>query len=272
MNSKDSLKVSVVTINYNGAHWLDATLQSVLSQTYPDIEYIIIDGGSTDGSVNIIKGYEGRISYWVSEPDKGIYHAMNKGILQAKGDYLSFMNSGDVFHSTTAIEELVNNLDGNDFIFGNIILKEKDRNRLLQYPAVLDFRFFLERAIPHQSSLIRRGLFDTFGLYNENWKISSDWEFFLLCICKHNCSYKYIDFTVCVYDHYGVSSRPEGRILMQAEKDQIVATHFPCFMENYRLLKELEAQNKEMESLTRTARRLLKLTKKRAKGLFSQGG
>lgn len=266
------MKVSVVTINYNEAHWLDATIQSVLNQTYPNVEYIIIDGGSADDSVNIIKKYEGRISYWVSEPDNGIYHAMNKGILCAKGDYLSFMNSGDVFHSTKAIEELVNNLDGNDFIFGNIILKEKNRNRLLTYPAKLDFRFFLERAIPHQSSLIRRSLFSAYGLYSEHWKISSDWEFFLLCICKHNCSYKYLDFTVCVYDHYGVSSRPEGRVLMKAEKDQIVAAHFPCFMENYRLLGELEEQNKEMDSLKKTARRLLALTSKRAKGLFSRGG
>ena len=88
------MKYSIITINYNNRDGLEMTINSVLGQSYQDLEYIIIDGGSTDGSVEVIKKYESRIDYWVSEPDKGVYNAMNKGIGKASGDYLNFMNSG----------------------------------------------------------------------------------------------------------------------------------------------------------------------------------
>ena len=91
-------KISVITINYNNKSGLEKTIQSVISQTYFELEYIIIDGGSSDGSIDVIKKYENKIDYWISEQDKGIYNAMNKGIAQAHGEYCNFMNSGDCFH------------------------------------------------------------------------------------------------------------------------------------------------------------------------------
>ena len=90
-------KLSVITINYNNKNGLIKTINSVINQTYKDFEFIIIDGGSTDGSLEVIQEYSGQINYWVSEPDNGIYHAMNKGIVMAKGEYCNFMNSGDCF-------------------------------------------------------------------------------------------------------------------------------------------------------------------------------
>ena len=100
------MKFSIITINYNNKEGLEKTIQSVLGQTFHDYQFIIIDGGSTDGSLDIIKQNADHIDYWVSEPDGGRYPAMNKGIKQAKGDFLNFMNSGDTFHSPTVLEDI----------------------------------------------------------------------------------------------------------------------------------------------------------------------
>ena len=115
------LKISVVTVCYNAAVSIEQTMLSVLGQSYPDIEYIVIDGGSTDGTVDIIKKYADRLAYWVSEPDKGIYDAMNKGIAAATGSYINFMNSGDSFYDNRVVEAVVPYLssDMKAVIYGN---------------------------------------------------------------------------------------------------------------------------------------------------------
>ena len=119
------MKLSVITINYNNRDGLRKTIESVVNQTCRDFEYIIIDGGSTDGSVDVIKQYADRIDYWVSEPDKGIYHAMNKGIAVAHGEYLNFMNSGDCFYESTVVENV---LQLKDMVY--ITLKNKLKKKL----------------------------------------------------------------------------------------------------------------------------------------------
>ena len=113
------MKLSVITINFNNRDGLRKTIESVVNQTFKDFEYIIIDGGSTDGSVDVIKEYADRIDYWVSEPDKGIYNAMNKGIDVAKGEYCIFMNSGDCFYVNDVYENVFRELDGVDIIIGD---------------------------------------------------------------------------------------------------------------------------------------------------------
>ncbi|MFT4805390.1 MAG: glycosyltransferase involved in cell wall biosynthesis, partial [Psychroserpens sp.] len=105
------MKLSIITINFNNAVGLKKTIESVVNQTSNDFEYIVIDGGSNDGSVDVIKEYEAKVSYWVSEVDKGIYHAMNKGILLAKGDYLEFLNSGDILVNETVIQKIIPELN-----------------------------------------------------------------------------------------------------------------------------------------------------------------
>ena len=102
------MKYSIITINYNNRDGLEMTINSVLEQTYKDFEYIIIDGGSTDGSLEVIKKHAAQIDYWVSEPDNGIYNAMNKGIRKATGDYLNFMNSGDTYHTSSVLGDIAN--------------------------------------------------------------------------------------------------------------------------------------------------------------------
>lgn len=124
------MKLSIITINYNNRDGLQHTIESVINQTSHEFEYIIIDGGSTDGSVDIIKQYTNQIDYWVSEPDRGIYHAMNKGIDIAKGEYCIFMNSGDLFHNTSSIKDSINHLDGTDIVNGNTFFPHGE----LSYP------------------------------------------------------------------------------------------------------------------------------------------
>ena len=115
--------ISIITISYNAVKDIENTILSVLNQTYPNIEYIIIDGGSTDGTLDIIKKYQDKITYWVSEPDKGIYDAMNKGTLKATGEWLNFMNAGDTFYNEQVLENVFrdNNWENTDVIYGDVI-------------------------------------------------------------------------------------------------------------------------------------------------------
>lgn len=147
------MKISVVTVCYNSVDTIEETMLSVLNQTYPDVEYIIIDGGSTDGTVDIIKKYAGRVAYWISEPDKGIYDAMNKGIAAATGDYINFMNSGDRFASTNVIENCFSNLRGTPIIiYGNWI--ESVESMLIPKKALELGYLSKGMPFPHQSAFI----------------------------------------------------------------------------------------------------------------------
>lgn len=170
-----SLKISVVTVCYNAVDTLEETMLSVLNQTYPNVEYIVIDGSSTDGTVDIIKKYADRLAYWVSEPDKGIYDAMNKGIAVATGDYINFMNAGDMFFDLTTIEKiflLFRHADAT-FIFGNWIesLHSENVNKLA---LSLDF---LKHGMPcpHQAVFIKLN-YHKIHPYNLEYKISADYN------------------------------------------------------------------------------------------------
>ena len=150
-------RISVVTVCYNAVDCIEQTMLSVLDQTYHDIEYIIIDGGSTDGTVDIIKKYADRLAYWISEPDKGIYDAMNKGIAVATGDYINFMNAGDTFRDQSSIYTYVDVIKPeSEIIYGDVIIKYHSR---FQYrkPLWLDH---LSECLPfcHQSVIVKTGL------------------------------------------------------------------------------------------------------------------
>lgn len=211
--------ISIITINLNRKEGLRETINSVINQTYSDIEYIIIDGGSTDGSVDVIKEYNDKITYWVSEKDKGIYNAMNKGIKASSGDYLLFLNSGDHLSGNNVLEKVFPYLDGTDFVYGNE-WKVNDRNKGNRpyeavYPNKLDESFFMRTSLPHQSSFIKRELLK--DGYNENYKVISDWVLFRESWKKGN-TYKHMPFIVSVYDCSGFSCQNFG--LMNTEKNE----------------------------------------------------
>ena len=169
------MKYSIITVNFNNANGLEDTINSIFKQTCNDYELIIIDGGSTDNSKSIIEENQSQIDYWVSEPDNGIFNAMNKGILVSQGDYLIFMNSGDCFYNEKVLENSLHYLKS-DFVIGSIKRKEDDTTMNYELSDISMMTFY-KGAIPHQATFHKRSLFLN-SLYDETLKISSDWKFF----------------------------------------------------------------------------------------------
>lgn len=203
-------RISVITINYNNCEGLYKTIESVLRQTYPMLEYIVIDGGSTDGSVDVIKVHEKKIIYWVSEPDRGIYHAMNKGVERATGDYCLFLNSGDCLISNTILEDISHELiSGEDVIFG--LLQCYPSGKIgyadIHLPLTL-LDFFKLSPIPHPASFIKRSLFLNFK-YDEKLKIVSDWKFFLQVLMLNGGTCKKVEKPITLFEEQGLSSNFE---------------------------------------------------------------
>ncbi len=222
------MKLSVITINKNNAKGLEKTIKSVVNQTFNDFEYIVIDGASTDGSIEIIKKYQDKISHWISEPDKGIYNAMNKGIKLARGEYLLFLNSGDKFYDNNVLENVFKHQFDQDIVYGNISLDEK---KIVIPPSKLTLKYFFTRTLPHQSTFIKRKLFYEIGFYNEDLKIVSDWKFFLDALILHSFSYKKIDVLIAVYYSDGISSKQ--RQLIGKERHKILKSYFPRIYDDY---------------------------------------
>jgi glycosyltransferase involved in cell wall biosynthesis len=169
-------KLTVITVTYNAASVLEKTIQSVISQTYfPQIAYIIIDGGSQDGTLDIIKKYESYLSFWISEPDQGIYDAMNKGIKVAKGEWINFMNAGDSFATTTIVADVFKeNMDWADVVYGNYIVVYQTFKKYKITPKDLT-NFYRSMQLNHQSTFIRTKLAQS-HLYDLKYKIACDYE------------------------------------------------------------------------------------------------
>ncbi len=231
--------ISIITVNYNDAEGLEKTIKSVQSQTYRDFEHIIIDGNSTDGSNAVIEKNKDSFSYWLSEPDTGIYNAMNKGIKVAKGKYLLFLNSGDWLYNDKVLERVSENMRGDlDIYYGNLILDNgKGNQKNINPPKKLTFSYLLKYTIPHQSAFIKTALLKK-NPYNENLKIVSDWEFFIIQIVKNNASYRYIDTIISYYDTNGISSNPKHGNLFKTERQKSLQQHFSFFVSDYSELKK----------------------------------
>ena len=261
------MKLSIITINYNNAEGLRKTLASVASQTYADIEHIIVDGGSTDGSVEVIREYEQSLASrlsplvsnlkWLSELDSGIYNAMNKGIEIALGkrivnscnrselledknkeiestnaEYLLFLNSGDYLVDENVVKNVMNENLQEDIVYGKQ-MKEIDGTIIpmrFYSPEEMSFCAFLKSTLPHQCTFIRVALFDKVGMYNEQNKIVSDWEWNLQALFRWNVSLREIDVPISVYDTKGISSNQKMYELQQQERLTAAMRHFPRMM------------------------------------------
>ena len=205
------MRLSIVTINYNNAEGLHRTLESVASQTYRNIEHIIIDAGSTDGSVDIIKEYADKVAYpvvWSSEKDNGIYNGMNRGIKKASKDYIQILNSGDILAAPDVTERMAAALpDGAGILYGNMVKYDYSSNKIIGKSGEVDYSLqnYYTGTINHDCCYIRRDLFDTYGLYDESLKIVSDWKWFLQAIGLGNVKPVYADIDVTVFDASGIS-------------------------------------------------------------------
>lgn len=218
------MKLSIITINYNNREGLKKTINSVINQTFRDFEYILIDGGSEDGSKEIILQHEAQFSYWRSEKDHGIYNAMNKGILAAKGDYLLFLNSGDCLASNDILEQVFATPLKEDIVYGNLLFESQDGNHTLGiYPDELNVYNVLEGSLPHPASFIKRQLFDN-SLYTESYRIVSDWEFWIKKIIMEGVSYKHISLTISRFDTTGISSNSQR---CNEERELVLQRLFP---------------------------------------------
>jgi glycosyltransferase involved in cell wall biosynthesis len=231
---KTTPKLSIITVNLNNAVGLRKTLASAIYQTFSNYEHIIIDGGSTDGSVEILKDYEAKYNgikdglFWVSEPDNGIYNAMNKGIKEATGDYCLFLNSGDTLYASKTIMQVIEKIDNYDIIYGDIIYQHTDTElRYVKSKERVCLSLFNGGSLPHPSTFIRRALFNQYGFYDENNKVVSDFEFFLKVFIADPSKFKHVNIPISIFDCNGISSDPKYKQLRNNEKEAVKLKYLP---------------------------------------------
>jgi glycosyltransferase involved in cell wall biosynthesis len=220
------MQLSIITINRNNAKGLEKTMQSVASQSCKDLEYIVIDGASTDNSVDVIKNLESECANlkWVSEPDNGIYNAMNKGLRMASGEYVQILNSGDELASINVVERMLKALDEKDnpdILYGNMIKAFADGKRMRdcgfagEVPTMYGF---IHGTLNHDPVYIRRSLFDKFGYYREDLPITADWRWYVEAIPFGGVVPRYVDIDVTIFDMNGISETQIER--REKERDE----------------------------------------------------
>jgi len=213
------MKLSIITINYNNLEGLQRTIQSILSQTWKDFEWIVIDGGSTDGCVELLEQHKEHFSYWCHEKDNGVFHAMNKGIAKAKGEYLNFMNSGDTFYEADTLEKVFSMAvdEKVGVYYGDYYESFRDghlKERLL--PQNLDLRFIMHMPINHQSAFIKRTLLTEQG-YDESYRIVSDWKAFIQWLVA-GVPFCHLDLHVAKFDMEGINQSMEEKKNIELER------------------------------------------------------
>ena len=230
------MKLSIITINLNNATGLRKTIDSVFCQTYRDFEYIIIDGESADGSVEIINQYKERINYWVSEKDKGIYNAMNKGLKIAKGEYIQFLNSGDCLYDDKVLEFFSDKLEGTDIIYGDVVVYKNNKEETREHSSRLTLLGLLERSrhLCHQAVIMsRKSIDEAGGMFDENIKLLSDWKLIANALIKNNASYKHVRKVIITYDLDGETSKKEAVNLMQKKHLKVLKEDYPLFYDDF---------------------------------------
>lgn len=241
------MTLSIITICFNDRNGLEKTIQSARQQTFKHFEHIVIDGGSSDGSVEIIDKHRDYLAYSISEKDTGRYNAMNKGILKAKGEYCLFLNSGDYLASDEVLQTVFETPQTADLVYGDLYFDKGDKKELYQQPAEITFDYLLNATMAHPATFIKKYLFDKYGLYNESYKIVADYDFFLKNIFYNNLSFKYICTPISVFNLDGISNNKSYTDLQITERTDCVNKHIPsialCYIQN------IEKKNREFENV-----------------------
>jgi len=256
--------LSIITINYNEALGLEKTINSVINQTFQDFEYIIIDGSSTDSSVEIIKKNKNKIHYWISEKDSGIYNAMNKGINVANGEFILFLNSGDVLNGNLALQDFISLPNfGGDVIYGDYKFDKGEKI----YPDYLTPFFFIISSLPHQSTFFRKTVFDKMGLYEEKYRISSDKAFYIKCFLSNEFNFKHLTYPLTLFDLSGMSNNPSYLEKQIAENEMIFKEYYGVFYEDYNriLILQRELYVAKGKTLLGVFHRIIKKIKRRCR-------
>lgn len=242
-------RLSIITINRNDSEGLERTLKSVWErQSFSDFEHIIIDGASTDGSVDIIKKYDSKLAYWISEPDNGIYSAMNKGIVKARGKYLLFLNSGDWLVDDILYQVFKDDITEDILYADYYCYYSSDKIVPELFPDKLTVPFMLTRSLGHPSSFIKRSLFKDM-LYEEKYRIISDWTFFVRQILLYNRTTKHLNLITSYFNMYGISSDPRNEDLVLREQADFFENGFPHSIVS--LYHELECYENALNFISR---------------------
>ena len=230
--------ITVVTVCYNSQDTIEETMKSVLSQTYEDKEYLIIDGDSSDGTMDIVRRYENnKCVRAISEPDKGLYDAMNKSLCMAKGDYIIFLNSGDIFCDENVLQDM-NSYLTKDIVFGNVIRRTHKGDIVEKYPGKHKLFWLLlqGKMVSHQVLFTKTEIMRKYG-FDETYKITADFNFLVRAV-HDKCSLNYVDRNVSFMENReGISVRPENLNIMRAEDDRSIKEYFPFW---YYILKPVK--------------------------------
>mgnify|MGYP001502506492 CR=1 FL=1 len=206
-------KISIITITKNSEKYLEDCIRSVITQTYKNYEYIIIDGNSKDRTIDIIKKYKKYISYWISEDDNGLYDALNKGVKSATGEFIGFLHSDDLFTSSEVIADVANELKNNeyDFVHSNLkIVDEKDITKTIRHMKLPNFNLFKLRVgliPPHPTIYYRRNMHIDFGYYDNTFSIAGDYDMLLRLMMSGNLKHKYLNINSVIMRSGGKSNR-----------------------------------------------------------------
>lgn len=223
------MKVSIITVCKNAELTISDTIKSVISQNYNDIEYIIIDGKSTDNTLKIINKYQNQISCLISEEDSGIYEAMNKGINLTTGELVFFLNSNDIFISENVVNETVKRAEKkeSDIYYGDILFlyKNKVEGYIKKHNNISRF-FMFNDCITHSAIFYKRSAFDKCGLFNDKLRITADYEWLLRAMYKHKLRFKYINLIISIFYEGGISTSNETRNLLKKERNAVINSYF----------------------------------------------
>ncbi len=224
-------KLSIITVNYNNKDGLIKTVSSVINQSWQEFEYIIIDGGSTDGSKEYLESQKQYFNYWVSEKDSGVYNAMNKGIVNSNGDYLLFLNSGDILYDAQVLKDAVDKLKTEiSFACGHLYYEINNEKIIRKHPDTMSFSYLVSNTVSHPSTFIKKTMFDKYGLYNEENKIVSDWEFFFKALGLNGESFQKLDSIITNFDMTGISSSQIDNV--KIEKQKVLKKYLPYVFNN----------------------------------------
>ncbi len=207
-------KISIIIVCLNRESTIEKTITSVISQSYPNLEFVVIDGQSTDETINIITRYKDKISYFVSEPDNGIYHAMNKGIKAATGDVLFFLNSDDYLVDTDVVcgvMNIFNEKSNIDIVFGNVVYDFGDYKKNIKQTEFVDRSLLIQQTIYHQTLFARRCVFQDVGGFSEGYKVVSDHEWMIKVFLLSNYNYRYINRDISICSTGGINAKFDYR-------------------------------------------------------------
>lgn len=240
------MKISVITICYNSAHSIKTAIDSVLAQTHPDVEYIVVDGKSKDNTVEIVQSYGSRITKFISEPDRGIYDALNKGIAMATGDVIGFMHSDDLFASDNTLAKVAELFQqtGSDSIYGDLeYVYKEDTNKVLRYWKSGNFsirNLKMGWMPPHPTFYVKRAVYEKYGTFNTTYKIAADYDTMLRFLGKYRISTSYLPEVMVKMRVGGASNRNLKNIIRKTKedhkaiKDNSFGSVFTLFFKNIR--------------------------------------